>query len=41
MNTPSDYTKENFKAYKSLEAYSVFVWGHVHDVLYHQIASDS
>ena len=41
INTPSDYIKENLKAYKSLEAYNFFVCGHVHDVLYHPITSDS
>ena len=41
INTPSDYTKENLKAYQSLEAYNFFIFGHVHDVLYHQIVPDS
>ena len=37
INTPSLYTNENLKAYKSLEAYNFFVSGHVHDVAYHGI----
>ena len=41
INTPSDYIKENLKAYKSLEAYNFFVCGHVHDVLCHPITPDS
>ena len=37
-NTPSEYTHESMKAYKSLKAYEFFVCcGHVHDVFYHQI----
>ena len=37
VNTPSEYTHESMKAYKSLKAYEFFVCGHVHDVFYHQI----
>ena len=37
INTPSLYTNENLKTYKSLEAYNFFVSGHVHDVEYHGI----
>ena len=39
INTPSLYTNENLKAYKSLEAYNFFVSGHVHDVAYHGISN--
>ena len=28
INTPSDYTEENLKAYRSLEVYNFFVCGH-------------
>ena len=34
INTPNDYTKENLKAYKSLEAYNLFLCRHFHDALY-------
>ena len=37
INTPSLYTNENLRAYKSLEAYNFFASGHVHDVAYHGI----
>ena len=37
INTPSSCTNENLKAYKSLEAYNFFAFGHVHDVAYHGI----
>ena len=39
-NTPSDYTKEKLKVYKSLEVYNFSFFGHVHHVLYHQIVPD-
>ena len=32
IETPSDFTKDKLKAYKSLEAYNFFISGHVHDV---------
>ena len=37
INTPCLYTNENLKAYNSLEAYNLFVSGHVHDAVYHGI----
>ena len=37
INTPSLYTNENLKTYKSLEVYNFFVSGHVHDIAYHGI----
>ena len=33
LDTPSAYTKESIKAYKSLEAYDYFVCGHVQNLL--------
>ena len=37
VNTPSEYTHESMKAYKSLKACEFFVCGHVHDVFYLQL----
>ena len=37
INTPSEFTKDKIKAYKSLEAYNFFVNGHVQDVFIHKL----
>ena len=39
IETPSLYTKESMKAYKSLEAFDYFVCGHVQQCFYHDIYS--
>lgn len=41
IDTPSVYTKEALKAYKSLDAYDYFVCGHVQDCFYHGISEDN
>ncbi|CAG2215690.1 unnamed protein product [Mytilus edulis] len=41
IDTPSIYTKDSMKAYKSLEAYNFVVSGHVQVVLTHQVSDDS
>ena len=40
IDTPSVFTKEAMKAYKSLEAYDYFVCGHVQNCFYHKISND-
>ena len=37
INSPSEYTYESMKAYKSLTAYEYFICGHVQDVFYNEI----
>ena len=41
INTPSAYTHENLKPYKSLEAFNFFVYNHVQDVLYDSVSKES
>ena len=41
IDTPSHFTKENLKAYKSLAAYNFFVCGHVQDVFHHQVTTNT
>ena len=32
VNSPSDYSQDNLKPYKSLEAFNFFVYKHVQDI---------
>ena len=41
VEKPSVYTKENLKAYKSLDAYNYVLCGHVQAVKYHPISPTS
>ena len=39
-DTPSELTKEKMKTYKSLEAYTFFICGHVQDIYSHEFTSN-
>ena len=39
VDTPSEFTKEKMKCYKSLEAYNFFICGHVQDIYSHEFIS--
>ena len=41
LDTPSAYTKETIKAYKSLESFDYFVCGRVQSCYYHEISPES
>ena len=41
INLPSEYTHDNLKAYKSLEAFNFFVYNYVQDIYYNEIAKKS
>ena len=41
INSPGIFTQDTMKAFKSLDAYSLYHAGHVHAVLYHNIDKDS
>ena len=40
VNSPSEYTYDNVKAYKSLEAFNIFICNHVQDIYYNEIAKN-
>ena len=35
IDTPSEFTKEKMKGYKSPEAYNFIICGHVQDIYFH------
>ena len=41
IETPSLFTHEKLKCYKSLDAYNFFLCGHVQDVFYHEISKEN
>ena len=41
VNSPSEYTQDNLKAYKSLEAFNFFVYNYVQDIYHNEIAKKS
>ena len=41
VNSPSEYTHDNLKAYKSMEAFNFFVYNYVQDIYYNGIAKKS
>ena len=41
INSPGVYTQDTLKAYKSLDAYSFYSAGHVHQVFYHNVSKES
>ena len=41
INSPREYTHDNLKAEKSLEAFNFFVCNHVQDIYYNEIAKKS
>ena len=41
VNSPTEYTHDNLKAYKSLEAFKFFLCNHVQDIYYNKIAKKS
>ena len=40
IDTPSEFTKEKMKCYKSLEACNFFICGHVQDIYSHEFISN-
>ena len=41
VNSPSEYTQNKLKAYKSLEVFNSFVHNHAQDIYYKEIAKKS